>query len=80
MEVYSKEKTVSAFLRKLTDEKLRDNIRPYIDKKQIEIIQLIRLNKIPLYYKELGKEVAYAALFISNHLFAQRSPHFFGLK
>jgi hypothetical protein len=32
MEVYSKEKTVSAFLRKLTDEKLRDNIRPYIDK------------------------------------------------
>jgi len=59
MEVYSKEKTVSAFLRKLTDEKLRDNIRPYIDKKQIEIIQLIRLNKIPLYYKELGKKVLY---------------------
>jgi len=59
MAVYSKEKTVSGFLRKLTEEKLKENIRPYIDKKQQEIIQLIRLHNIPLYYKELGKKVLY---------------------
>jgi len=56
MTVFSKEKTVSAFLRKLTEEKYKDIIRPYIDKKIIEIIQLIRKNDIPLYYKELGKK------------------------
>jgi len=59
MKVYSKEKTVSAFLRKLTEEKLKKNIRPFIDKKQLEIIQLIRLNNIPLYYKDLGKKELY---------------------
>lgn len=59
MTVYSKEKTVSAFLRKLTKEKLKENIRPFIDKKQLEIIKLIRLNNIPLYYKDLGKKELY---------------------
>jgi len=59
MNVFSKEKTVSVFLRKLTEEKLKENIRPYVDKKQLEIIQLIRANNIPLYYKELGKKELY---------------------
>lgn len=59
MQVYSKEKTVSAFLRKLTEEKLKEIIRPYIDKKLLEIIRLIRLNNIPLYYKESGKKMLY---------------------
>jgi SNF2 family DNA or RNA helicase len=59
MEVFSKEKTISGFLRKLTEERLKENIRPYIDKKQLEIIQLIRSNNIPLYYKELGKKSLY---------------------
>lgn len=60
MQVYSKEKTVSAFLRKLTEERLKEIIRPYIDKKMMEIIQLVRIHKIPLYQKESGKKTLYS--------------------
>ncbi len=59
MKVYSKEKTVSTFLRKLTEKDLKETIRPYIDQKQQEIIRLIRANNIPLYYKEAGKKTLY---------------------
>lgn len=59
MKVYSKQKTVSAFLHKLTNEQLKETIRPYIDKKILEIIQLMRQHKISFYHKETGKKKLY---------------------
>lgn len=59
MKVYSKEKKVPDFLRKLKEETFKKDIRPFIEKKQLEIIKLIRENDLPLYFKEAGKKKLY---------------------
>lgn len=62
MEVYSREKTVSRFLRKLSGEpeKVRRSIRPFIEKKLQEMLALIRRSDIPLYQKLSGSKQLYA--------------------
>lgn len=54
MEVYSREKTVARFLRKLSEEpeRFKTVIRPFIEKKLLEILALIRSNNLPLYQKQ----------------------------
>ena len=62
MEVYSREKTVSRFLRKLSEEpeRFKTVIRPFIEKKLLEILALIRQYSLPLYQKQAGSKVLYA--------------------
>lgn len=62
MEVYSREKTVSRFLRKLSEEpeRFKTVIRPFIEKKLLEILALIRQYNLPLYQKQAGSKVLYA--------------------
>ena len=47
MGIYSREKTVSRFLRKLSEdpERVKNNIRPFIEKKLQEMLTLIRHHK-----------------------------------
>lgn len=65
MNIYSKEKYTADFFRKMTEKKLKEIIRPYIEKKQLEIIELLRQNAIPLYLKDAGQK----ELFTHNSLF-----------
>lgn len=62
MSVYSREKIVSRFLRKLTDdpEKLKNSVRPFIEKKLREMLFLIRETGLPFYQKQSGSKVLYA--------------------
>lgn len=62
MEVYSREKTVSRFLRKLSEEpeRFKTVVRPFIEKKLLEILILIRQYNLPLYQKQAGSKVLYA--------------------
>lgn len=61
MEVYSHEKTLSQFLRKLTDNpgKVKEKIRPFIDKKLMEMVELIIQGGLPLYQKQSGSKLLY---------------------
>ncbi|MDD2435966.1 MAG: DEAD/DEAH box helicase [Massilibacteroides sp.] len=59
MKVYSKEKMIADFLRKLNEETLNQLIRPYIEKKHCEMIALIQKNSIPLYLRDVGVEWLY---------------------
>lgn len=52
--IYSKEKTVSAFLKKVTQDTFANHIRPFIDQKSLEILHLIREHNIPLYNRASG--------------------------
>lgn len=62
MAVYSKEKTVARFLHKLSEdpERVRKVIRPFIEKKLLEMLELIRAGKLPLYQKQAGNKTLYA--------------------
>ena len=62
MGVYSREKTVSRFLRKLSEdpERIKNNIRPFIEKKLQEMLALIRYHNLPLYQKQVGSKLLYA--------------------
>lgn len=62
MSVYSREKTVSRFLRKLSEdpERVKNNIRPFIEKKMQEMLALIRYSNMPLYQKQTGNKQLYA--------------------
>lgn len=59
MGVYSKEKTVSRFLRKLSEEpeKVKNNLRPFIEKKLLEMLTLIRHGNLPVYQKQPGSKI-----------------------
>ena len=54
MGVYSREKTVSRFLHKLSEdpERIKNNVRPFIEKKLQEMLALIREKKLALYQKQ----------------------------
>lgn len=62
MGIYSREKTVSRFLRKLSEdpERVKNNIRPFIEKKLQEMLTLIRHHNLPLYQKQVGSKLLYA--------------------
>ena len=61
MTVFSKEKTVATFFRKLSEDpkKLQKIVRPNIEKNLLEMITLIRNGELPLYQKEMGKKILY---------------------
>ena len=60
MTVYSKDKTIPKFLRRLTEEpeKLR-NVRLFIEKKLQEMMELIRTCNLPLYQKQSRSKLLY---------------------
>lgn len=62
MGIYSREKTVARFLHKLSEEpeRLKTIVRPFIEKKLAEMLELIRLHHLPLYQKQAGSKVLYA--------------------
>ena len=62
MSVYSREKTVSRFLHKLSEdpERIKNDIRPSIEKKLLEMLALIRDNGLPFYQKQAGSKILYA--------------------
>ena len=62
MGAYSREKTVSRFLHKLSQdpEKVKNNIRPFIEGKLLEMLTLIRENGLSFYQKQPGSKVLYA--------------------
>ena len=62
MGLYSREKTVSRFLHKLSEdpERIKNNIRPFIEKKLLEMLALIRENGLPFYQKQAGSKILYA--------------------
>ncbi|KAA6323641.1 hypothetical protein EZS27_026938, partial [termite gut metagenome] len=59
MKVYSKEKNVSDFLRKLLEKTLKEIVRPYIEKKLTEMITLIRTCGLPLYQKDSNNKILF---------------------
>ena len=62
MGAYSREKIVSRFLHKLSQdpEKVKNNIRPFIEGKLLEMLTLIRENGLSFYQKQPGSKVLYA--------------------
>lgn len=62
MSNYSREKTVSRFLHKLSEapERIKNDIRPFIEKKLQEMLALIRNSRLPFFQKQAGSKVLYA--------------------
>lgn len=59
MKVYSKERTINAFLAKLSEPSRREPVRTYIDRKQREIIEVVRTAAIPIYIRETATKLLY---------------------
>lgn len=61
MQVYSHEKTVARFLQKLAaePEKIKKTLRPFIDKKLNEMMELILNENLPLYQRLGGSKLLY---------------------
>ncbi|MEG1659438.1 MAG: DEAD/DEAH box helicase [Bacteroides sp.] len=61
MQVYSNEKTASRFLHKLseTPDKVKRTIRPFIEKKLLEMMELIIHDGLPLYQQESRSKILY---------------------
>lgn len=59
MLVYSRQRTVAAFLSSVTPELLKRQLRPFIDKKIREMVRLMRANCLPVYFKEPGVKQLY---------------------
>lgn len=65
MEVYSKEKNTAKFLKLLADKpELWKKVRHFIDLKLLQMVELARLNELPIYQKPNGTRVLYP-----HHLF-----------
>lgn len=61
MTVYSKDKTIPKFLRKLSEDPAKlKNIRLFIEKKLIEMMELIRTHGLLLYQKQTGSKLLYS--------------------
>jgi len=61
MTVYSKDKTIPKFLRKLPEDPAKlKNIRLFIEKKLIEMMELIRTHALLLYQKQTGSKLLYS--------------------
>ncbi|WP_288205237.1 DEAD/DEAH box helicase [uncultured Parabacteroides sp.] len=59
MKVYSKERTVTGFLKSVTTDMRQKLLRPFIDKKIRQMIRLMQIHKIPVYNKEAGVKLLY---------------------
>lgn len=59
MQVYSRERNVTDFLRKVTDSMRKELIRPFVDRKLREIMQLVREIGLPVYHKDAGIKLLY---------------------
>lgn len=59
MAAYSREKTVAAFLKKVSENTLRKTIWPFIERKMEQIIDLICTHNIPLYQNQAGNKIVY---------------------
>lgn len=59
MQLYSRERVVTEFLRKMTDAMRKELIRSFIDKKLREMIRLVRETGLPIYHKDAGNKVLY---------------------
>lgn len=60
MTVYSKEKTIPKFLRKLSEDSERlKKTRLFIEKKLVEMMELIRTHDLLLYQKQTGSKLLY---------------------
>lgn len=59
MKVYSKERTVTGFLKSVTTDMRQKLLRPFIDKKIREMIRLMQIHKIPVYNKDAGVKLLY---------------------
>lgn len=67
MKVFSKEVHTADFLRKMTEHQFSEHIRPFIDKKTQEMVQLIVAHDVPLYFKEMGRKTLYPHHLIRVH-------------
>lgn len=71
MSVYSHEKNISKFLRKLSEEpdKIKSTIRPFIEKKLQEMLALIQTQELPFYQKQSGSKLLYPhhAFHVNQH-------------
>lgn len=59
MKVFSKESVTPVFLKKLTEEHFKKVVRPYIDKKLVEMLELMRTEQLPFYQNEKGNKILY---------------------
>jgi SNF2 family DNA or RNA helicase len=59
MKVFSKETVIPVFLKKLTEENFKKVVRPFIDLKLIEMLELICNGEISLYQNEKGNNILY---------------------
>ena len=77
MGVYSREKTVPKFLRKLAEDnnKLKEQIRPFIEKKLLEMLELIRTRQLPFYQKPSGSKQLYEHHAYRVHPHDSQDPH-----
>lgn len=77
MKVFSKETVVTAFLKKLTEENFKKAVRPFIDKKMLEMLELMRVERIPFYQNEKGNKILFAHNNIKvPHDYAESLFHF----
>jgi superfamily II DNA or RNA helicase len=60
MKVFSKETIIPVFFKRLTDDDFKKVVRPFIDKKIVEMLELIRSEAIPFYQNEKGNKILYA--------------------
>ncbi|KAA6319595.1 hypothetical protein EZS27_030530, partial [termite gut metagenome] len=59
MKVYSREKNTNGFLRNLSEKTLKEIVRPYIEKKLLEMITLIHTYGLPFYQKESSSKILF---------------------
>lgn len=59
MKVFSKENVIPVFFKKLTEDHFKKIVRPFIDKKLGEMLELIRTEGIPFYQNTKGNKVLY---------------------
>jgi len=57
MKLFSREKTHSDFLRKLTEKDWKEHIRPFIEEKLAAIMEVIRIHQLALYQKQPGSKL-----------------------
>lgn len=70
MSVYSTEKTVTDFLKKITEKQFKEIIRPFIEKKMLEMMEIIREYNLPFYENKAGNKILFP-----HHKY-HTSPHF----
>lgn len=75
--LFSKEKTLANFFKKLTPETLNDTIRPYIEDTIYQMLLCMRKGEIPFYTKQKGKFDIYESdrIYITE-AFAEPTFHF----